>query len=68
MKTSLMIVRQPLELTSHAIMFDIKVNATGGGKRVKPVRFATASPRRADGLRRATLKPERCRRPWLRYA
>ena len=31
-ETSLMIVRQPLELTSHATTFDIKVNVTGGGE------------------------------------
>src|ERR1700676_639186 len=29
---SLMIVRQPLELTNHAVTFDIKVNVTGGGE------------------------------------
>jgi small subunit ribosomal protein S9 len=27
-----MIVRQPLELTSHATTFDIKVNVNGGGE------------------------------------
>jgi small subunit ribosomal protein S9 len=27
-----MIVRQPLELTNHAITFDIKVNVSGGGE------------------------------------
>ena len=31
-ETSLMIVRQPLELTAHAETFDIKVNVTGGGE------------------------------------
>jgi small subunit ribosomal protein S9 len=31
-ETSLMIVRQPLELTSHATTFDIKVNVNGGGE------------------------------------
>ncbi len=31
-ETSLMIVRQPLELTTHAETFDIKVNVTGGGE------------------------------------
>src|SRR6266702_8967589 len=31
-ETSLMIVRQPLELTNHAATFDIKVNVTGGGE------------------------------------
>ena len=29
-ETSLMIVRQPLELTSHGETFDIKVNVNGG--------------------------------------
>ena len=31
-ETSLMIVRQPLELTANAQTFDIKVNVTGGGE------------------------------------
>ena len=31
-ETSLMIVRQPLELTAHGETFDIKVNVTGGGE------------------------------------
>ena len=31
-ETSLMIVRQPLELTANAETFDIKVNVTGGGE------------------------------------
>ena len=31
-ETSLMIVRQPLELTAHAETFDIKVNVHGGGE------------------------------------
>src|SRR5260363_419600 len=31
-ETSLMIVRQPLELTEHAQTFDIKVNVHGGGE------------------------------------
>jgi len=31
-ETSLMIVRQPLELTNHVSTFDIKVNVTGGGE------------------------------------
>ncbi len=31
-ETSLMIVRQPLELTENASVFDIKVNVTGGGE------------------------------------
>ena len=31
-ETSLMIVRQPLELTNHAATFDIKVNVVGGGE------------------------------------
>jgi small subunit ribosomal protein S9 len=31
-ETSLMIVRQPLELTAHAQTFDIKVNVHGGGE------------------------------------
>ena len=31
-ETSRMIVRQPLELTNHAITFDIKVNVSGGGE------------------------------------
>jgi small subunit ribosomal protein S9 len=31
-ETSLMIVRQPLELTNHVGTFDIKVNVTGGGE------------------------------------
>jgi small subunit ribosomal protein S9 len=31
-ETSLMIVRQPLELTNHAVTFDIKVNVNGGGE------------------------------------
>ena len=31
-ETSLMIVRQPLELTNHAQTFDIKVNVSGGGE------------------------------------
>ncbi len=31
-ETSLMIVRQPLELTNHGTTFDIKVNVTGGGE------------------------------------
>lgn len=31
-ETSLMIVRQPLELTQHATTFDIKVNVLGGGE------------------------------------
>ncbi len=31
-ETSLMIVRQPLELTNHAETFDIKVNVSGGGE------------------------------------
>ena len=31
-ETSLMIVRQPLELTNHGQTFDIKVNVNGGGE------------------------------------
>ena len=31
-ETSLMIVRQPLELTAHGETFNIKVNVTGGGE------------------------------------
>jgi len=31
-ETSRMIVRQPLELTNHAVTFDIKVNVSGGGE------------------------------------
>ncbi|SDV48137.1 30S ribosomal protein S9 [Chitinasiproducens palmae] len=31
-ETSLMMVRQPLELTNHASTFDIKVNVSGGGE------------------------------------
>ncbi len=31
-ETSLMIVRQPLELTAHTQTFDIKVNVRGGGE------------------------------------
>jgi small subunit ribosomal protein S9 len=31
-ETSLMIVRQPLELTNHVGTFDIKVNVNGGGE------------------------------------
>jgi len=31
-ETSLMIVRQPLELTNHSVTFDIKVNVNGGGE------------------------------------
>ena len=31
-ETSLMIVRQPLELTNHGTTFDIKVNVVGGGE------------------------------------
>ncbi|MFP3889856.1 30S ribosomal protein S9 [uncultured Ralstonia sp.] len=31
-ETSLMIVRQPLELTNHTGTFDIKVNVVGGGE------------------------------------
>ncbi|KJK23885.1 30S ribosomal protein S9 [Cupriavidus basilensis] len=31
-ETSLMIVRQPLELTANVETFDIKVNVTGGGE------------------------------------
>ena len=31
-ETSLMIVRQPLELTNHGTTFDIKVNVSGGGE------------------------------------
>ena len=31
-ETSLMIVRQPLELTNHEATFDIKVNVVGGGE------------------------------------
>lgn len=31
-ETSLMIVRQPLELTQHITTFDIKVNVNGGGE------------------------------------
>lgn len=31
-ETSLMIVRQPLELTEHSQTFDIKVNVHGGGE------------------------------------
>ncbi|BBO60254.1 30S ribosomal protein S9 [Mycoavidus sp. B2-EB] len=31
-ETSLMVVRQPLELTEHVKTFDIKVNVTGGGE------------------------------------
>ena len=45
-ETSLMIVRQPLELTNHAATFDIKVNVSAAVKRVRTVRFATASPAR----------------------
>ncbi len=51
-ETSLMIVRQPLELTNHAATFDIKVNVTGGGETGQG---RCGSPRhhpRADGLRR----------------
>ena len=45
-ETSLMIVRQPLELTNHGTTFDIKVNVSGAVRRVRPVRCATASPAR----------------------
>ncbi|AGH83042.1 MULTISPECIES: 30S ribosomal protein S9 [Ralstonia solanacearum species complex] len=31
-ETSLMMVRQPLELTNHGATFDIKVNVVGGGE------------------------------------
>lgn len=31
-ETSLMIIRQPLELTNHATTFDIKINVNGGGE------------------------------------
>jgi small subunit ribosomal protein S9 len=31
-ETSLMIIRQPLELTNHASTFDIKINVNGGGE------------------------------------
>lgn len=31
-ETSLMIVRQPLELTENATTFDIKINVSGGGE------------------------------------
>lgn len=31
-ETSLMIVRQPLELTNHAETFDIKINVSGSGE------------------------------------
>ncbi|AMP38566.1 MULTISPECIES: 30S ribosomal protein S9 [Ralstonia solanacearum species complex] len=31
-ETSLMMIRQPLELTNHGATFDIKVNVVGGGE------------------------------------
>ena len=31
-ETGRMVVRQPLELTNHAVTFDIKVNVNGGGE------------------------------------
>jgi small subunit ribosomal protein S9 len=56
-ETSLMIVRQPLELTNHGQTFDIKVNVTGGGEtgQAGAVRHGIT---RALMDYDATLKPE----------
>lgn len=56
-ETSLMIVRQPLELTNHGVTFDIKVNVNGGGEtgQAGAVRHGIT---RALMDYDATLKPE----------
>jgi small subunit ribosomal protein S9 len=56
-ETSLMIVRQPLELTNHGVTFDIKVNVSGGGEtgQAGAVRHGIT---RALMDYDATLKPE----------
>ena len=51
-ETSLMIVRQPLELTSHATTFDIKVNVNGRRRNGSGRRGSPRHHPRADGLRR----------------
>ena len=55
-ETSLMMVRQPLELTNHGATFDIKVNVVGGGEtgQAGAVRHGTT---RALIDYDATLKP-----------
>lgn len=51
-ETSLMMIRQPLELTNHGATFDIKVNVVGGGETGQGRRRSPRHHPRADRLRR----------------